>query len=132
MSIVEGPVMVQEAKVASTADSVPMEINLVVPAGETALYCESGTYKAAAIRQGANFVVLKGSKINATTTPTCPASAINTRTKFADVISEDFVLSEDITFASPSGAACFVAGASRNGYTEWHTSAGVLLKDLGK
>lgn len=70
------------------------------------------------------------SKINDQTTPSCPDTVIKTREKHADSIDADFVMGEDISFSSPSGAAAFVAGASRNGYTEWHTEEGIMLKDV--
>ena len=119
-----------ETLVAATPEKKVVDVHFVIPEGSTPLYCEGGNYKAAAVQAGVNFVVLKGSKINDRTTPSCPDTVIKTREKHAASIDADFIMGEDISFSSPSGAAAFVAGASRNGYTEWHTEDGTLLKDL--
>ena len=116
--------------VASEASDKPAELNIVIPDGQTAFFCEGEDYKAAAVKAGVEFVVLKGSKISGSTTPSCPDTVVKTREKHSDIIGADFIIGDDIKFSSPSGAACFVAGASRNGYTEWHTKDGTQLKDL--
>lgn len=124
------PVAIPEPKVASAASDKPAELNIVIPDGQTAFFCEGEDYKAAAVKAGVEFVVLKGSKISGSTTPSCPDTVVKTREKHSDIIGADFIIGDDIKFSSPSGAACFVAGASRNGYTEWHTKDGTQLKDL--
>ena len=106
------------------------EIDVIIPEGMIAFYCEGKDYKAAAVKMGTEFMVLKGSKISENTTSSCPDSVKRAREKNSGVISSDFVMCDDIKFSSPSGAAAFVAGSSRNGYTEWHTADGILLKDL--
>ena len=60
----------------------------------------------------------------------CPDNVILTREKHSDIISTAYVLTDDLAFSSPSGAACFVTGASINGYAEWHTIDGIQLKDI--
>lgn len=129
-TVVEMKSVDAEPLVAATSEKKSVDVHFVIPEGATPLYCEGGNYKAAAVQAGVNFVVLKGSKINDQTTPSCPDTVIKTREKHADSIDADFVMGEDISFSSPSGAAAFVAGASRNGYTEWHTEDGTLLKDM--
>ena len=130
-TIVEvAPNVEPERKVASASSGKPSELNIVIPDGLTAFYCEGKDYKAAAVKMGVEFVVLKGSKISGTTTSSCPDSVLRAREKNSGIIGTDFVMSDDIKFSSPSGAAAFVAGASRNGYTEWHTVEGTMLKDL--
>lgn len=45
-------------------------------------------------------------------------------------INEEFVVMEDLLFASPSAAADIVMGRSANGLTEWKNRYGSSLKDL--
>lgn len=75
------------------------------------------------------FVVRKGSIIASDTTNSCPINIIRKREEYRDKI-KDNVLQEDILFASPSGAACFVTGVSANGYVEWKNADGVTLKEI--
>ncbi|WP_147679996.1 GIY-YIG nuclease family protein [Actinomyces ruminicola] len=75
------------------------------------------------------FVVLAGSRINAEMTSTCPPSARNMREKYDDAI-EDYVTTKDLLFNSPSGAACFVGGASLNGKEAWKDSQGRNLNQI--
>ena len=39
-------------------------------------------------------------------------------------------LSKSMSFSSPSAAACFVLGASANGWTEWKDKSGRTLDEL--
>ena len=43
---------------------------------------------------------------------------------------ENRVLREDVSFNSPSSAANFVTGHSKNGYIAWKNEDGTILKDL--
>lgn len=43
---------------------------------------------------------------------------------------ENRILKKDISFKSPSSAANFVTGYSKNGYVTWKNKEGTLLKDL--
>lgn len=81
------------------------------------------------VNQKYRYLVLESVDIEPGKTEAVYFSVIG-NTTYADAIGEDYILSEDIAFASPSVAACFVAGASRNGYTEWHLEDGTLLKDI--
>ncbi len=119
-----------QALVASSPEKKDVDVHFVIPEDATLLYCEGGNYKAAGVQFGVNFVVLKGSKINDQTTPSCSDTVIKTREKHAASIDADFVMGVDISFSNPSEAAAFVTGAIRNGYTEWHTEDGTPLKDL--
>lgn len=81
-------------------------------------------------RTSEGFVVLKGSMINLNITQSCPENVSKNREKYRDKIDDKGVLYEDILFSSPSGAACFVGGASLNGKDYWKDENGVALKDL--
>lgn len=75
------------------------------------------------------FIVEKGTKIAKDLTVSCPASVIKQRKAHADLI-EDYVLTGDIAFSSPSAAAGFVAGRSSNGKTLWTTDGNKTINDL--
>ena len=98
---------------------------------EPKLYFAKTKIDAIAQRTSEGFVVLKGSQISPDCVPSCPESAIRDRTRYADLIS-DYILTEDILFASPSAAAKFVGGSSLSGNEMWKTATGVSLKDLDK
>ena len=125
-----GNIAPADPEIKMPTDAAPVNINVAVPAGATALYCEGSDYKAVAVQHGTEFTVLRGSKISSTLTAGCPDSVIRMREKYSDTIDNDFMLISDISFVSPSGAAGFVVSASRNGYMEWHTENGTTLKDL--
>ena len=76
------------------------------------------------------FVVLTGSTINATTTKACPDSAIKNRAKYGKSIDENFTLTDDLLFSSPSGAAAFVGGSALSGNELWKDQNGTKLKDM--
>lgn len=88
--------------------------------------------KASGKRTSDGFVVLKGSAIDPILTNTCPDSARKNREKYADKIDTNGVLTADIWFSTPSGAAGFVGGASLNGKTVWQDATGKSLKDIMK
>lgn len=83
-------------------------------------------------RTSDGFVVFKGSKINPGETATCPETARRNREKYAEKINDQHIVQEDILFSSPSGAACFIAGANVNGKDSWKNDEGKSLNDLEK
>jgi hypothetical protein len=79
------------------------------------------------------FVVLKGSKIALTSTPSMSASLVKLRQKLIDDgiiknIDGGLTLSEDYIFTSPSLAAAIVMGRNANGLEEWKLKNGQTLK----
>ena len=96
---------------------------------EEVLYATRNNAKASGKRVSDGFVVLKGSSISEQTTKSCPDHVLKVRNKNADKIM-DSVLTEDILFSSPSGAAAFVCGCSANGNLEWKNANGVPLKEI--
>lgn len=74
--------------------------------------------------------VLAGSQIDLG----CPiiknASAIEARQSSFDTDNGLGILTEDITFSTPSGAAVFVLGASQNGWVEWVNDQGKTLDEV--
>lgn len=76
------------------------------------------------------FVVLAGAKLRRDTTQSVPQSAIKNRQKYADRISDDYVLTADALFGSPSAASDFLIGASTSGKVYWKNAAGISLGEL--
>lgn len=78
------------------------------------------------------FVVFKGSKISLNEVKSCPKGVTkNRRQKFAEgKVTKAGILTEDILFKSPSGAAAFCIGASVNGFIEWKNEEGKTLKEI--
>lgn len=76
------------------------------------------------------FVVLAGSRLASTLTSSAPGAARKAREKYADRISDDYILQKDTLFNSPSGAAGFAGRASLNGNREWVSETGISLGDL--
>ena len=78
------------------------------------------------------FVLLKGSKVRIDVQSACRDYIVENRKKNADKIDNNGILSDDIIFNSPSGAACFVYYGSVNGMEVWKNDAGKSLKQLGR
>lgn len=75
-------------------------------------------------------VVCKDSKISSSPTPSCPEWIKNLRKEHASKINEDFVLTDNICFSSPSAASGFCVMGSDNGRMSWKSESGKTLKDL--
>lgn len=75
-------------------------------------------------------VVCKGSKLTAKPTPSCHEWLKNFRVQYANKITADFILTENIVFSSPSAAAGFCVFGAENGRTAWKTESGKTLKEL--
>ena len=76
------------------------------------------------------FVVLKGSRIAKSEVPSTPEPVKTKRNALIeDKQIEDFSLTKDILFSSPSLAAAVVMGRSANGLVEWKLKSGSTLKD---
>ena len=97
---------------------------------ENMLFMNYGSAKAKGKRTSDGFVVLTGSTINATTTKACPDSAIKNRAKYGKSIDENYTLTDDLLFSSPSGAAAFVGGSALSGNELWKDQNGTKLKDI--
>ena len=104
---------------------------------EEILYLNSKTKKSEKIikakckRTSEGFVVLKGSMIEIIDSKRLPKSIKDLRDKCKtnnEIINGK--LTKNYLFNSPSYAAMFVLGISRNGKTEWKTEDGTTLKDL--
>ncbi|QOW10374.1 GIY-YIG nuclease family protein [Kaistella flava (ex Peng et al. 2021)] len=77
------------------------------------------------------FLVLKGSKIADSVTPSISNSIKEYRLELINKnLIIDYEFKEDYIFSSPSYAATIVMGRSANGLTEWKTIDGRILKSL--
>lgn len=94
------------------------------------LHLKHSKVKATGLRTSDGFVVLQGSQVIANESKSCPDTIRNLRQKYADKISADGKLTEDIGFSSPSAAAGFVSYSSVNGMIVWISDDGKTLKDL--
>lgn len=104
---------------------------------EEVLYLSSKTRKskniinAKCMRTSEGFVVLKDSMIETIDSKSLPKSIKDIRDKCKE--NNEIVdgrLIKNYLFNSPSYAAMFVLGMSRNGRTDWKTKNGITLKDL--
>ncbi len=96
---------------------------------EPCLYFETAHVKAAGRRTADGFVVLRGSKIDAAVSKSCPENVAKIRANAAERINDN-VLKEDVLLSSPSAAASFVSGSARNGNLTWKTAEGLTLRQL--
>ena len=69
-------------------------------------------------------------KINKELTDRCRPEIRKSREKHKDKIDSSCILTQDILFGSPSGAAGFVAGNSASGNDKWKDKNGKSLKEL--
>jgi len=79
--------------------------------------------------------LLAESKINRNCTQSTPEKYKNQRNEIINSLqtetNDDFItLKEDYNFDSPSGAAKFVNGGTRNGLTSWKNEDGIKLREL--
>ena len=83
---------------------------------------------------GSEFVVLKDSQI--AMEKKCRLEALNKQRQIAlnngDISEQEgkHYLIKSISFKTPSGAACFVLGGSRNGWSEWKNKDGKTLDEV--
>lgn len=87
---------------------------------------------AQAIRTTEGYIVLSGSILKSRIENSCPNNAKNARKNYADYIDSNYVLTKDVLFESPSGAASFVLGRSVNGLITWVNEKGITLKEIAE
>ena len=89
--------------------------------------------KAFGVFDGSEFVVLKDSQIDIS--KVCRLEALNKQRQVAirngDIMEQngEYYLTKSVSFKTPSGAACFVLGGRRNGWTEWKNAEGKTLDE---
>lgn len=75
-------------------------------------------------------IVKKGSVMSEDISTAPMFRSANTIRKLRMNTVENRVLNKDVPFKSPSSAANFVTGHSKNGYLTWKNKDGTILKDL--
>ena len=94
------------------------------------LYLKKRSAEATGLLTSEGVVVCKGSKINTTPTPSCPDWIKNLRKEYTSKINENFILTDNIVFPSPSAASGFCVFGADNGRLSWKNEAGKNLKEL--
>ena len=98
---------------------------------EPLLYFKRANINAATGRRTSEgFVVLKESTVVSELKNSCPKNVVKLRERYKNRINSNYILTEDLLFASPSAAAAFVGGYSLNGNETWKTADGISLKYL--
>ncbi len=76
------------------------------------------------------YIVLKGSRLAMVPTRTCKRYTKRIRERYAESISKEGILLNDIAFKSPSGASCFVLLAASNGKRKWKNEQGKEMREV--
>jgi len=94
------------------------------------LYCTASDTNAKGQVTSEGFVVFAGGKTRFEISQHCREHVKRLRDKHASKLDANGILTQDILFDSPSGAASFLVGQSTNGLTTWKTAEGKTLKDI--
>ena len=92
------------------------------------VYIHKESFHADGIFDNGTIIVLKGSKINSSFAPYI--KGISAAKEYRDnprIVDKTWVLLQDCVFQSPSTAAQFVMGQSRDGYDAWKVKDGLSL-----
>ena len=89
-------------------------------------YYASGTFNT----ETKETIVKKGSVVSEDISTAPMFRSANSIRKLRANSVENRILKKDILFKSPSSAANFVTGHSKNGYVSWKNKEGTILKDL--
>ncbi|MDD3999888.1 MAG: GIY-YIG nuclease family protein [Bacilli bacterium] len=108
---------------------VKMSNSQNIQSKEIPIFHFKGKYNAQGIITNEGFVVLKGSQISNEIKQSARDSVAKARKANTNRIN-NYVLSEDILFTSPSAAADFVGGCSLSGNVVWKTDDGKCPKDF--
>ena len=76
------------------------------------------------------FLLLTGSEISKSVTPSCPSNTIELRKRYLHYYEPDHILTRDLLFETSSSASNFVKGASTNGKDSWKNNKGLTIKQL--
>ena len=111
-----------------------MNVVKVEESAESLFHTTTNGIKAYATYDGEEFVVLTNSQIDIT--KDCLLNKLNKQREMAlkngDIVkhNDGYFLNKSVAFASPSSAACFVLGGSRNGWIEWKNQDGKTLDEV--
>lgn len=100
------------------------------PSVEPLLFLDSAGATGQGRQTSDGFVVLEGAQLRWETAISMPEFALKNRERLADRINEQYVLTRDTLFPSPSAASNFLVGASTSGKVYWKTKDGITLREL--
>ncbi|MDO5700881.1 MAG: GIY-YIG nuclease family protein [Bowdeniella nasicola] len=118
---------VDDAKSTASSGATRLESD-----GEPLLYLDAAEAKGTGRQTADGFVVLAGSRLRPQGAQSIPKRAKANREKYADRLSDDFVLTQDTLFTSPSAASDFLMGVSSSGKLYWKNDQGISLGELEK
>ena len=87
-------------------------------------------FDATAKQTNEGFLLLAGSKLSKSVTPSCPSYTIELRRQYSDYYEPEYILTRDLLFKTSSSASNFVKGASTNGKDSWKNNKGLTIKQL--
>lgn len=87
-------------------------------------------FDATAKQTNEGFLLLAGSKISKSVTPSCPTYTIELRKRYSHYYEPEYILARDLLFKTSSSASNFVKGASTNGKDSWKNNKGLTIKQL--
>ena len=95
----------------------------------------SSAWNASGLQTDEGFVVSKGSHVKKDASESTPAGVVSLRNNAIEngtLVGDGgrYKLLQDILFSSPSAAASFVSGSSRNGRDTWKNAKGKSIKEL--
>lgn len=94
------------------------------------LKINSRNVDATCLKTNHSYKILKGSRVSNILSPSLDQSIVNIRNELATIVNDDYVLTQNIDFKSPSTAAKFVVGYSINGWVAWKNPDGITLHEL--
>lgn len=96
------------------------------------LNSKSGSHQADGAFDGTCVTVKKGSKICLTDSYADMSLKVKSKRHDCELVGDDGIVKQDITFESPTSAAQFVTGRSVNGYVAWRPENKMSLKEYLK
>lgn len=97
---------------------------------EVILKSRNGQHNAKGLFDNGKITIKKGSKINLQTADYFNEPRLNAELKHnKEVVDNNGILKQDVTFDSPTAAAQFVTGRSVNGYVSWRPNDKISLKE---
>lgn len=99
---------------------------------EVVLNSKSGSHQANGVFDGTSVTVKKGSKICLTDSYADMSLRVKSKRRDCELVGDDGIVKQDITFESPTAAAQFVTGRSVNGYVAWRPENKMSLKEYMK
>lgn len=108
------PVEIQKASLSAASEATEQD--------GTLYYRRKAFYARGRVVDG-GFVVLMGSRISPVIHKSMPKNVVKLRAEYVNLIGDDYELTDNIFFETPTAAASFVCGAIENGKEVWRNEA---------